>query len=87
VVGSTGYIVKFVVKELVSRGFNVIAIARDWSGIKGKNSKEETLNQLNRANVCFSDVTHLDSLEKSLENLGVSIDVVVSCPLLAVVVL
>ena len=44
------------VKELVSRGFNVIAIARDRSGIKGKNSKEETLNQLNRANVCFSDV-------------------------------
>ena len=71
-VGSTGYIVKFVVKELVSRGFNVIAIARDRSGIKGKNSKEETLNQLNRANVCFSDVTHLDSLEKSSENLGVA---------------
>ncbi|KAF3456140.1 hypothetical protein FNV43_RR00790 [Rhamnella rubrinervis] len=79
VVGSTGYIGKFVVKELVDRGFNVIAIAREKSGIRGKNSKEETLNQLKGANVCFSDVTHLDTLEKSLENLGVPIDVVVSC--------
>ncbi|KAH7842667.1 hypothetical protein Vadar_007850 [Vaccinium darrowii] len=79
VVGSTGYIGKFVVKELVNRGFNVIAVARERSGIRGKNKKEDTLEQLNGANVCFSDVTHLDSFEKSLENFGVSIDVVVSC--------
>ncbi|GFY85227.1 NAD(P)-binding Rossmann-fold superfamily protein [Actinidia rufa] len=79
VVGSTGYIGKFVVKELVNRGFHVIAIARERSGIRGTNAKEDTLEQLNGANVCFSDVTHLDSLEKSLGNLGVSIDVVVSC--------
>lgn len=79
VVGSTGYIGNFVVKELVNRGFNVIAVCREKSGIRGKNSKEETLNKLNGANVCFSDVTQLDLLQKSLENLGVSIDVVVSC--------
>ncbi|KAF2311000.1 hypothetical protein GH714_018993 [Hevea brasiliensis] len=79
VVGSTGYIGNFVVKELVNRGFNVIAIARERSGIRGRNSKEETLNQLQGANVCFSDVTNLDSLEKSVNDLGVSIDVVVSC--------
>ncbi|XP_058208577.1 divinyl chlorophyllide a 8-vinyl-reductase, chloroplastic [Rhododendron vialii] len=79
VVGSTGYIGKFVVKELVNRGFNVIAVARERSGIKGRYKREDTLEQLNGANVCFSDVTHLDSFEKSLENLGVSIDVVVSC--------
>lgn len=79
VVGSTGYIGKFVVKELVNRGFNVIAVARERSGIRGRNKKEDTSEQLNGANVCFSDVTHLDSFEKSLENLGVSIDVVVSC--------
>ncbi|KAM7485128.1 hypothetical protein LguiA_001137 [Lonicera macranthoides] len=79
VVGSTGYIGKFVVKELTNRGFNVIAVSREKSGIRGKNSKEETLKQLNGANVCFSDVTQLDSLDKSLEYLGVSIDVVVSC--------
>lgn len=79
VVGSTGYIGKFVVKELVKRGFNVIAVARERSGIRGKNSKEETLNELKGANVCFSDVTSLDFLTKSLENLGTPIDVVVSC--------
>ncbi|KAL0414635.1 UNVERIFIED_CONTAM: Divinyl chlorophyllide a 8-vinyl-reductase, chloroplastic [Sesamum radiatum] len=79
VVGSTGYIGKFVVKELVKRGFNVTAIARERSGIRGKNSKEETLEMLSGANVCFSDVTNLESLEKSIENLGMSVDVVVSC--------
>nr|GMD63572.1 Divinyl chlorophyllide A 8-vinyl-reductase, chloroplastic [Ipomoea batatas] len=79
VVGSTGYIGKFVATELVKRGFNVIAIARERSGIRGRNSKEDTLQQLSGANVCFSDVTELSTLEKSVENLGVPIDVVVSC--------
>lgn len=78
-VGSTGYIGKFVVKELVNRGFNVIAIARERSGIRGKSSKEDTLSDLNGANVCFSDVTNLDILENSVKNLGFPIDVVVSC--------
>ena len=67
------------VKELVRRGFNVIAVARERSGIKGKNSKDETLGLLSGANACFSDVTKLESLEGSIEGLGVSIDVVVSC--------
>ncbi|XP_021750712.1 divinyl chlorophyllide a 8-vinyl-reductase, chloroplastic-like [Chenopodium quinoa] len=80
IVGSTGYIGKFVVKELVKRGFNVIAVAREKSGIRGRYGKEETLSQLNGANVCFSDVTNLDDLERNLVNFGVdSIDVVVSC--------
>ncbi|KAE9599009.1 hypothetical protein Lal_00043928 [Lupinus albus] len=79
VVGATGYIGKFVVKELVKRGFNVIAIARERSGIKGSSDKNETLSQLRGANVCFSDVSNLDALEKSLKSLGVSFDVVVSC--------
>ncbi|KAK8483049.1 hypothetical protein V6N13_037697 [Hibiscus sabdariffa] len=79
VVGSTGYIGKFVVKELVNRGFNVIAVARERSGIRGKNSKEDTLSDLNGAKVCFSDVTNLDTLEESVKNLGFPIDVVVSC--------
>ncbi|XP_043703647.1 divinyl chlorophyllide a 8-vinyl-reductase, chloroplastic-like [Telopea speciosissima] len=70
VVGSTGYIGKFVVKELVNRGFNVIAIARYRSGITGEGEG---------ANVRFSDVTHLGSLENCLESFGSSIDVVVSC--------
>ncbi|XP_057433161.1 divinyl chlorophyllide a 8-vinyl-reductase, chloroplastic [Lotus japonicus] len=79
VVGSTGYIGKFVVTELVKRGFNVIAVAREKSGTKGSNDKDATLSQLRGANVCFSDVTNLDNLEESLNSLGVSFDVVVSC--------
>ncbi|KAI5650679.1 hypothetical protein M9H77_36684 [Catharanthus roseus] len=79
VVGATGYIGKFVVTELIKRGFNVIAIARERSGIRGRNSKEDTLGMLNGANVCFSDVTQMDILEKSMGDLGISIDVVVSC--------
>ncbi|KAF6173755.1 hypothetical protein GIB67_042923 [Kingdonia uniflora] len=79
VVGSTGYIGKFVIKELVSRGFKVIAVAREKSGITGKSNKEETLEQFKGANVCFSDVTNIDSLQTSLESYGSKIDVVVSC--------
>ncbi|XWS14020.1 hypothetical protein CRYUN_Cryun36dG0088100 [Craigia yunnanensis] len=80
IVGSTGYIGKFVVKELVNRGFNVLAVARERSGIRSKTSKEDTLNDLQgAASVCFSDVTNLETLEKSFQNLGFPIDVVVSC--------
>uniref|UniRef100_A0A7N0UQ12 Divinyl chlorophyllide a 8-vinyl-reductase, chloroplastic n=1 Tax=Kalanchoe fedtschenkoi TaxID=63787 RepID=A0A7N0UQ12_KALFE len=79
VVGSTGYIGKFVVKELVKRGYNVIAVARERSGIRGSKSKNDTLAELNGANVCFSDVTNLTTLEESLSNLGYPVDVVVSC--------
>lgn len=43
VVGPTGYIGKFVVKELVKRGYNVVAFAREQAGIKGKMSKEDTV--------------------------------------------
>lgn len=78
-VGSTGYIGNFVAKELINRGFSVIAIARESSGIRGRNSKEETLARLNGANVCFSDVTNLETLEQSLRDLGSGIDVIVSC--------
>lgn len=59
VVGSTGYIGKFVVRfcfadsvglitrrlqvrELIRRGFNVIAFAREKSGISGASSAEQT---------------------------------------------
>ncbi|CAH9133779.1 unnamed protein product [Cuscuta epithymum] len=79
VVGSTGYIGSFVVTELVKRGFNVIAVARERSGIRGKNGREQTLQRLKGANVCFSDVTDMNALEKSIDQLGSPIDVVVSC--------
>jgi divinyl chlorophyllide a 8-vinyl-reductase len=43
VVGPTGYIGKFVVKELIMRGYNVVTFAREQSGVKGKASKEDTV--------------------------------------------
>eukprot|EP00798_Chlamydomonas_sp_ICE-L_P002051 gene2051-18229_t len=43
VVGPTGYIGKFVVKELIKRGYNVTAFARETAGIKGKMGKEDTI--------------------------------------------
>ncbi|XP_058083920.1 divinyl chlorophyllide a 8-vinyl-reductase, chloroplastic [Magnolia sinica] len=81
VVGSTGYIGRFVVKELVRRGFNVISVARGRSGIRGRSSKEDTLQELQGSIVCFSDVTDTAALEESLaEFCGArTIDVVVSC--------
>ena len=42
VVGATGYIGKFVVKELISRGYQVVAFAREKSGVDGKQSMDDT---------------------------------------------
>lgn len=42
VVGSTGYIGKFVTRELVKRGYNTVALARERSGIKGKSGPDDT---------------------------------------------
>ena len=41
VFGATGYIGKFVVKELVKRGYTVVAFAREKSGIGGKQSAQD----------------------------------------------
>lgn len=79
VVGSTGYIGKFVTRELVRRGYNVVAVARERSGIKGKVGKEETVAELSGADLSFADVTSLDSLTAALQETGKPVDVVVSC--------
>jgi len=77
VVGATGYIGKFVVRELVSRGYDVVAFSRERSGIKGKADKETTVKEFPGADVRFGDVTNADSLR----SVGFSdkVDVVVSC--------
>eukprot|EP00803_Ostreobium_quekettii_P000109 evm.model.scf_716.7 EVM.evm.TU.scf_716.7 scf_716:38138-43821(-) len=77
VVGSTGYIGKFVVQELVDRGFNVVAFARSRSGIGGKASGEDVIKGFPGADVKFGDVTDV----KSLESVAFKepVDVVVSC--------
>jgi glutamate dehydrogenase/leucine dehydrogenase len=43
VVGPTGYIGRFVVKELMARGYQVVVFAREKSGVGGKASKEQTI--------------------------------------------
>ena len=43
VVGPTGYIGRFVVKELIKRGYQTIAFAREKSGIGGKATKDDTV--------------------------------------------
>ncbi|KAG0488119.1 hypothetical protein HPP92_006930 [Vanilla planifolia] len=79
VTGCTGYIGKFVVKELCRRGFNVIAVSRDCSGIRGRNSREDTIRELTGATVCFSDVTDASALSGSLDALSLPIDAAVCC--------
>lgn len=77
VVGPTGYIGKFVTKELIARGFNVTAFAREKAGIKGKMSREDTAKEFSGANVVFGDVTNLESLRRTA--FSGPVDVVVSC--------
>eukprot|EP00250_Pteridium_aquilinum_P033853 c648_g1_i1 orf=78-1394(+) len=83
IVGSTGYIGKFVVKEMVQRGFNVVAVSREKSGIGGKLGKDEVASQLQGAQVCFADVTDLSSLNDAVlaarDRLNGPFHVVISC--------
>lgn len=77
VVGATGYIGKFVVKELLSRGYNVVAFSREKSGIGGKSSTDQTKQELQGADVRFGDVSDMKSLEAVA--FKDPVDVVVSC--------
>ncbi|NTW11434.1 MAG: NAD(P)H-binding protein, partial [Chlorobiaceae bacterium] len=78
VVGSTGYIGKFVVRELVARGYDVVSFARKRSGVGGSSSEEKTRTQLEGSDVRFGDVGSMDSLMKNGIR-GERFDVVVSC--------
>ncbi|GFR39707.1 hypothetical protein Agub_g186, partial [Astrephomene gubernaculifera] len=77
VVGPTGYIGKYVVKELVKRGYNVVAFAREEAGIKGKMKKEDTLKEFPGAEVRFGSVLDPASLRQVA--FREPVDVVVSC--------
>lgn len=78
VVGATGYIGKFVVRELVARGYDVVSFARERSGVGSMTRADETRAQLQGSEVRFGDVSNMDSLMKN----GICaehFDVVVSC--------
>jgi divinyl chlorophyllide a 8-vinyl-reductase len=82
VAGPTGYIGKFVVKELVSRGYQVFALSRENAGIKGKMGKDDIRRALQGATVVFGDPTDRPSMERLCQGGlpgGASPDVVVSC--------
>ena len=77
VFGATGYIGRFVVNELVDRGYQVIAFARERSGIDGRQSRDEVIADFPGAEVRFGDVT--DPASISAEAFDQPTDVVVSC--------
>ncbi|KAF7081531.1 hypothetical protein CFC21_085464 [Triticum aestivum] len=70
VTGATGYIGRFVVRELLRRGHRVVAVARPRSGVRGKNSPEEVVSDLAPARVVFSDVTDPGALLADLSGSG-----------------
>jgi len=78
VVGATGYIGKFVVRELVARKYDVISFVRERSGIGSTTTAEEIRAQLKGSEVRFGDVSSMDSLMKEGIR-GEHFDVVFSC--------
>ena len=46
VFGATGYIGRFVTRELIQRGYQVVAFSRDRSGIGGRNRREQVVADL-----------------------------------------
>jgi divinyl chlorophyllide a 8-vinyl-reductase len=78
VAGATGYIGKFVVRELVARGYEVVSFARVRSGTGGSSGEDETRSALGGSEVRFGDVCRLDSLMKEGFR-GEHFDVVISC--------
>ena len=77
VFGATGYIGRFVVKELVERGYQVMAFARESSGIGGRKGQADVVADFPGAEVRFGDVTNPASLATHAFNEPT--DVVISC--------
>ena len=77
VFGATGYIGRFVVKELVERGYQVVAFARERSGIGGRQSREQVVADFPGAEVRFGDVTNPESIAAAAFDQPA--DVIVSC--------
>jgi hypothetical protein len=74
VAGCTGYIGRFVTKELIKRGYQVVAFSREKCGVGGKKSMDDVKRDFDGAECVFGDVTDIESL-RQVKN----VDVVVSC--------
>ncbi len=78
VAGATGYIGRFVVRELVARGYRVVCFARPRSGVGGAHDATYTRADLAGAEVRFGDPGQSRSLlEEGFR--GETFDYVVSC--------
>ena len=77
VFGATGYVGRFVVRELVSRGYQVVAFTRERSGIGGRQDRDQAIADFPGAEVCFGDVTDPQSIAAAAFHQPA--DVVVSC--------
>jgi divinyl chlorophyllide a 8-vinyl-reductase len=62
---------------MVQRGFNVIAVSRERSGIGGVQTASDVQKMFDGATAKFADVTSIDSLRECA--LDAPVDVVVSC--------
>lgn len=78
VVGATGYIGKFVVRELVARGYDVVSFARPRSGVNASTTEEQTRQELKGSEVRFGDVSNMESLMRDGIR-GEHFNAVVSC--------
>ena len=78
VVGGTGYIGKFVVRELCAQGYDVTAFVRPKSGIGGKTGEAEARALFPDATVAFGTVGDVDSIARDAFG-ATEYDVVVSC--------
>jgi len=78
VVGATGYIGKFVTRELAARGHTVVSFARPRSGVNANATEADTRQQLAGSEVRFGDVGNLESIAQEGIR-GERFDAVVSC--------
>jgi len=79
VVGSTGYIGKFVTRELIDRGFQVTAVARSASGVGGKKTESDVRGDFpGAAAVRFGGLATEAELDATLA-VDDAFDCVVSC--------
>lgn len=77
VFGSTGYIGRKVTDEMISRGFKVTPVARESSGIGGKQGKSDVVSMFPDAECAFTDVTDTSAITKDV--FDEPKDVVVCC--------
>lgn len=78
VAGASGYIGRYVARELLIRGHEVVCMVRKQSGINGASGPEQTRSRLAGCELRFGDVTNTESLLRDGLR-GEKFDAVVSC--------